>query len=231
MKKLLKAFTLAEVLITLGIVGVVARVTLPALTQNVQQQTTETAFAKAINTLESVNEKMKLESGSKTLTRSYNRNNDTGLFLHYYLEALGNHMNGVCKHTNYTINGINYNTYVFTAKDGMIYTSTSPGSYSGSDRSNSPKYYSAQESFLTIDVNGRKGPNKYGKDQFDVVIDNYGAVIPYGSAQYAEFKGTNNILWENGCPSRKNVKPANPRACSGSIADNGYKILYGYNSL
>ena len=37
-------FTLAEVLITLGIVGVVASITLPTLNNNVQKQTYEAGF-------------------------------------------------------------------------------------------------------------------------------------------------------------------------------------------
>ena len=44
-----KGFTLAEVLITLGIVGVVASMTLPTLNNNVQKQTYEAGAKKAFN--------------------------------------------------------------------------------------------------------------------------------------------------------------------------------------
>ncbi|MCM1339934.1 MAG: type II secretion system GspH family protein [Muribaculaceae bacterium] len=49
MKK--NGFTLAEVLITLAIIGVVATLTLPALLQNTQEQQAKTALKKGINTL------------------------------------------------------------------------------------------------------------------------------------------------------------------------------------
>ena len=49
MKK--NGFTLAEVLITLAIIGVVATLTLPALMTNTQEQQAKTAFKKGINTL------------------------------------------------------------------------------------------------------------------------------------------------------------------------------------
>lgn len=49
MKK--NGFTLAEVLITLAIIGVVATMTLPALMNNTQEQQARTALKKAINTL------------------------------------------------------------------------------------------------------------------------------------------------------------------------------------
>ena len=41
------AFTLAEVLITLGIIGVVAALTMPSLIQNKQKKELETAFKKS----------------------------------------------------------------------------------------------------------------------------------------------------------------------------------------
>ncbi len=52
MKK--NGFTLAEVLITLAIIGVVASLTLPALMTNTAEQQAITAFRKAVNTLSEV---------------------------------------------------------------------------------------------------------------------------------------------------------------------------------
>lgn len=52
MKK--NGFTLAEVLITLAIIGVVATLTLPALMTNTQEQQAKTALKKGINTLTEV---------------------------------------------------------------------------------------------------------------------------------------------------------------------------------
>ena len=52
MKK--NGFTLAEVLITLAIIGVVASLTLPSLMSNTQEQQAVTAFKKAMNTLNEV---------------------------------------------------------------------------------------------------------------------------------------------------------------------------------
>ena len=48
----LQGFTLAEVLITLGIIGVVAALTLPALIQNYQKQVYVNALKKSVSTLE-----------------------------------------------------------------------------------------------------------------------------------------------------------------------------------
>ena len=46
-----KAFTLAEVLITLGIIGVVAAITLPTLIANYQKKVLETQYKVAVTTL------------------------------------------------------------------------------------------------------------------------------------------------------------------------------------
>lgn len=48
---LTSAFTLAEVLITLGIIGVVAAITIPTLVNNIQDQQWKTAYKKAYSTL------------------------------------------------------------------------------------------------------------------------------------------------------------------------------------
>lgn len=55
MKRLFRGFTLAEVLIVLGIIGVVAALTIPNIATSVQRNQIGPALAKAINTLESAN--------------------------------------------------------------------------------------------------------------------------------------------------------------------------------
>lgn len=51
MKKTINAFTLAEVLITLVIIGVIASMTIPVMLNNTKQQEFRTALKKAINSL------------------------------------------------------------------------------------------------------------------------------------------------------------------------------------
>ena len=50
-----RGFTLAEVLITLAIIGIVATLTLPAINLNVQKQQVGPSLAKAVNTLSNAN--------------------------------------------------------------------------------------------------------------------------------------------------------------------------------
>lgn len=212
MKKLLKAFTLAEVLITLGIVGVVARVTLPSLTMNVQMQTAATSLAKAINTLESANSQILLDKGTKSLGTAAGGNNSAD-----YLRLLGQYMNG---------GKYNETTRMVTSKDGVAFRQYGLGSRNMASRQYDGHYY-----MIRIDINGAKRPNKEGKDQFTVYVDHYGSVIPYGGYLYKDYMNTNSVMWENSCPSNKAKKPTSPQACTGAIVDNGYKILYAYDAL
>lgn len=61
--KLNMAFTLAEVLIVLGIIGVVAEMTIPTLMNNVQDQATKTAWKKAFSELSQAYEMLIVDNG------------------------------------------------------------------------------------------------------------------------------------------------------------------------
>lgn len=61
-----KGFTLAEVLITLGIIGVVAAITIPTLMQNSQDKEKITALKKTYSTLSQAFSMAKAENGDPT---------------------------------------------------------------------------------------------------------------------------------------------------------------------
>jgi len=58
-----KAFTLAEVLITLGIIGVVAAMTMPVLMQNHKKQVTVARLKKAYNTISNAISLSEIDNG------------------------------------------------------------------------------------------------------------------------------------------------------------------------
>ena len=60
------AFTLAEVLITLGIVGVVAVMTMPTVIKNIQHKSLESQFKKSYSQLSQVIEQLRMEYGTLT---------------------------------------------------------------------------------------------------------------------------------------------------------------------
>ena len=72
-------FTLAEVLITLGIVGVIACMTLPTLNNNVQKQTYEAGAKKAYNIISNAVSMYMVDQGVDDLTETPLYNNQDGL--------------------------------------------------------------------------------------------------------------------------------------------------------
>ena len=175
------AFTLAEVLITLGIIGVVAAMTLPALTGKYQHKALEAQFKKAYANLQTAINTVNSENGI-----SYECYTLPGANYHYTecdefwpkvlaqykaMKECGDWKNkhcrpkykskaeviaagGTIKNTNCSFPIDSH--YAYNLNDGsMIYL------YKASDGFN---YHNSL--FFAFDVNGKKGPNKWGYDLF-----------------------------------------------------------------
>ena len=230
MKRELKGFTFSEVLITLGIIGVIASLTLPSLTINIVKQQTGPSLAKAINSLETTN-KLALQEGSARsldqLTKSAKQQ--------YFDEAIVNYM--VWRVQNVQKPYYNYNgatayatgaSTMHTTKDGITYlhANEGPKALSAARKKVLSRGYSGDYYTVYIDVNGNaKGPNALGKDLFQVLVDTKGTVIPYGGVAWNAYTG-NAVKWTgNGCANKK-VHPTDPLSCAGSIADNGFRVIY-----
>ena len=169
-------FTLAEVLITLGIIGVVAAMTIPTLIKNYQKQVFYTQFRKATTVLENALKLYAVDNGCEGeisncfVNQDYVwDNNFVDNFSKYFKISqliTEDNYEDVCK--NYAIksgfdtndiyfeNGcINdllfHNAYAFITTDGMLFNfATDLGVGNGS----------------FFDINGFKGPNAIGRDIF-----------------------------------------------------------------
>ena len=146
MKKL--GFTLAEVLITLGIVGVIAAITLPALMADTTSAQIGPKLAKAVATFEQANEVLLNQNGVDALT-------DTGLLDESYAGELSKYLKGSGSNSK------------FTSKDGMMYNFTIPSNLSP-DASKPPhqQRIDENEKEVMIDINGDSKPNTDGIDRF-----------------------------------------------------------------
>ena len=96
MKK--NAFTLAEVLITLSIIGVVAALTLPSLNLSVQNSKVGPSLRKFINTISNANEMILSENQSNTLRSVFDAGNgdniDVEAATEAYIAALSRQIRG-----------------------------------------------------------------------------------------------------------------------------------------
>ena len=184
MKK--SGFTLAEVLVTLGIVGVVAAMTLPTVIANYQKQVTESKLKKVYTVL---NQAFKLSETQHGEYQHWENAEDIGAneyfnkYLHPYMKVLK-----VCnsyRDCNYktntpwkTIKGIEYQ-YEFLGNNSRVAFILTDGTLinifvkSGSSLEHI-------DNKIFVDLNGGEGVNTFGKDVFIFQRTQSGLIQPYG---------------------------------------------------
>lgn len=232
MKKL--GFTLAEVLICIGIIGVVAMLTLPALMSDVKKHQVGPALAKAINTLRTTNDFAIQQYNARDLIEIMETEGEAET--QYFECVLTKFMqfDKITNPKNYknfdkvsAYNVINAKPNGYQTKDGMsFYRPTPSNPKSLSSTAHLGKGYSGKYYVVYVDINGpHKKPNNLGRDVFQLWVDTKGVVIPYGGAAHKAYTGsTDGILWHTAC--MKEVSDA--EACAGSVVDNAYKVVYKY---
>ena len=186
------AFTLAEVLITLGIIGIVAAMTLPAIIYKQNDKEAVTRLKKMYSTLENAYNVAIVENGSPD-TWSNNPADTPNVFaniLEPYLKIVGKHSNKVqVKFLSYK-EQTSYNEYpkkVFKLADGSEYVfvslySTSESSAKCSGNMNGKSLNECI--WVLADINGvEKQPNRIGEDMFYFILTK-SKVYPVGVVGY-----------------------------------------------
>ena len=141
--KALFGFTLAEVLITLIIIGVIAAITIPSVIANSKKRETSTRIKKMYSVLNSANLKAKADGNDwEYWAESNSPNQDAEFFTKQYLLPYLNFMK--TKRAN-----------------DKFYVYLSDGSYMYIYNGGCMDFY--------FDVNGEKKPNTLGKDIFDFI--------------------------------------------------------------
>ena len=189
------AFTLAEVLITLGIIGVVAAMTLPTLINNAQNKQLEVAFKKSYSALSQIAQRVALEDYGGQIP-----DNALGESLGYYAKYLnGKRCTGAAENgCPANADGDNYCNFMYkTYKDfsGKVSAPCIGNDYVVNVVSGSTFYFDFanegediyEKQFVVIDVNGwQKRPNRSGYDLFLFSISRDGKVTA-GGAENSQF--------------------------------------------
>ena len=181
-------FTLSEVLITLGIIGVVAALTMPSLVANYKKKVTIVKLKKAYSIL---NQAFKMSEAFNGASDNWEDSYSIGADA-YYSKYWAPYFSGatLCKtysecgfDTVFGYKQLNGDTYpigmsttsnsriVFYLPDGFLYAifiKTGPA-----DNMN-------KSSMIIIDINGAKKPNILGKDAFIFTRVNGKGILPYG---------------------------------------------------
>ena len=253
MKK--NGFTLAEVLITLGIIGVVAALTAPALVQNTGSAQIGPKLAKAVSTFELANQNLlnaanmdtlyaadafngdnKLDSGADNLIKNYVENLSDYMKISYLDES-----NDDTKYkdmiTNYHGEGFNSNIsdYVtsLTAYGAVHYLAITKdnimyGIFNGTNAQNrNEPAYKQRIGTVLIDINAKAAPNKIGRDAFVFTWWADGSLRPYGSNDSTSDIFNEQYNWKTGTKDKCNEETVTTGwTCAGSIFENNLKVLY-----
>lgn len=166
------AFTLAEVLITIGIIGVISALTIPSLITNYKRHCLETQFRKAQSQLQQVIKIWKEDETDDLYSEYYDDRDQKGVELRkaFYKYLKGDYFNG----KSLGVDSVPYHT---SAKGSTTLVHKCPASCCVEFIANSfitmdgiQYNVCARDGNLNfaVDINGYdKGPNKWGVDLFD----------------------------------------------------------------
>lgn len=244
-------FTLAEVLITLGIIGVVAALTIPTLMNSNQNIQYVVGLKKAYSETNQVLKQMAADNNCTddlkcTGIFATGTNNQTfgDEFIKYFKiakncrVALGQgcwnsstngSYNGKDNNPNYSID--TWDRYKFITTDGMSFAVDNYANSCGYNWSApSPQglgYLSQTCGFLFVDVNGLKGPNYFGRDIFSFFITNGRGALLYPQGGKDDGSGGANNWWNynnrNACFSTTNQYG---EACTGRVIEKSWVMDY-----
>lgn len=224
------AFTLAEVLITLGIIGVVAALTLPLLVQNYQKKVTSARLKEAYSIINQALQMAAMQQGDI-------ENWD----LRYPETILHEYIAPNIKSRKYKTGDRDARLMCFS-QGSHTYTFLNGGGAGAPMTDNSPSLELANGSciglnraeratdkntWLFIDINGSKTlPNRYGKDlfTFNFNITNGGSIKPDGIHEPDRNKLLTCTSW--GCCNKNAIGPG--RYCTAVLMYDGWEFKKDY---
>ena len=212
------AFTLAEVLVTLGIIGVVSAMTVPSLMQNYQRQSYVTQLHKVYNELSQALVRYQNDKNAVNLTEAglISPNVFSDFVKSYFkiIQDCGEEQTPCFAPAYKNIAGVN-SRFTCDTSCVILANGSSIGVYSGTI----PVNGIAQ---IVVDINGQKGPNIFGRDAFTMFLYKDGTlddlstdgVVPMTKeqreARYATYC-INNAAWDG---------------CFGKILNDNWQMTY-----
>ena len=188
MKRTEFAFTLSEIIITLGIIGIVAALTIPQVFNNYNKQVTITKLQKAYTTLNQAFRQSEVDNGSSEFWQETDKIG-TDEYFNTYWKKYFNHTTfcKTAKECGYKSSnpfskfngtktgtiGIDSSRVFFKTSDDVFYLFVDKTTNEKGEKYALPHVY--------IDINGGKEPNKYGIDVFIFKRIAGKGIAPYGN--------------------------------------------------
>ena len=188
------AFTLVEVLITLGIIGVVAALTIPSLISNYQDKQFKTAYKKVYSEMSQIFQEGIIENKfTRITTYSAQSNLEEMNFLKEKLKVTKdcpfdkNRKTSSCWKKGDTLCGGECSSG--NAEDGVDYENGVPYASSNCFVDSSGRNWCSYDSSINIfvvDINGFNPPNQFGKDRYIFTFGNKNGTHTNQASEYAK---------------------------------------------
>ena len=235
-----KGFTLAEILVSMGIIGIVSAMTIPSLVSEHKKQVYCSQLSSTVSNLENAFTSMMATEGteifSDTIFRSSGlatEDSTTALAKYYKINNKSSNVSNIYgtqtpfkNTTDSTLTGISANM-LYTAKNNTVLAfRTANKEISEETAAENGTVPLSSSLFVTIDVNGKESPNLYGRDVFMFIVGDDGILYPAGGKIFSLLVSgnTNDIYNKNGssytCQSKGGL------GCAARVIENGYKMDY-----
>ena len=187
-----KAFTLAEVLVTLGIIGVVSAMTVPTLMQNHQRKTYVTQLHKVYNEFSQALVQYQTDRNAINLTEAglTSQVNFNSFISNYFKTVQKCDSLTPCFTDDYkTLNGggVNFSdgtSYVLASGSSVRFLFSSSGDKIGQ---------------IGVDINGKKGPNILGRDLFFIAVYKDGTLDDFNGGTAPLTEELRNNVYDSDC--------------------------------
>ena len=247
MKKLF-GFTLAEVLVTMGIVGVVAAMTTPVLVTNVRRQGYATTLRATVTDIENafssaiVSEQADDLYGTQLwanapITANSSAANKQDFITHIReimkINGTDDNNNGVTYYTSrglhshgLTANGGSNNVAIDRIENNYMPINLKNGAVMFIRTFNAAAGGEINAADIFIDENGAAAPNTVGRDLHPFYLASNGSLLPCGGQELAD--AGEMASWRNTCTNGNLGNNGNwwGVTCTGRLVENGYVFDY-----
>ena len=184
-----KGFTLAEVLVTLGIIGVIAAMTIPSLVKSFEEKSNNTRAKKAYSAVSNAWNQYRSDKGGTVVGTFTNETSLKNEFLKNYFSYIKETSFGVNTYTYqrlYSYDNYSVDYGIITLDGIFIGIALADGDCNVQVSGCCAKTF--------IDVNAFKGPNRLGYDVFYIAFMK-NRIVPY-DARYAQDHAINTTCIE-----------------------------------